>query len=114
MAVALSPAPEDWAQAAISNPMAHLPAFEVLSRLRAGQALHVFLRALEISARSYTELRLSLDRPDVIVRPRVSSVALFDLPSVDLMIEVGGAAMREKLPDLRARFAGRGIGEDGP
>ena len=107
VAVALSPAPGEWAQAAISNPMANLPAFEVLSRLRAGQALHVFLRALEISSRSYTELRLNVDRPDVIVRPRVSSVALFDLPSVDLMMGAGEAAMREKLPDLRARFGWR-------
>lgn len=107
VAVALSPAPEDWAKAGGGSPLATLPAFEVLSRLRAGQALHIFLRALEISARSFTELRLSVDRPEVVVRPRVASVALFDLPSVDLMMGVGEAAMHEKLDELRACFGWR-------
>jgi len=107
VAVALSPGPDEWPRASGSSPLASLPAFEVLSRLRAGQALHVFLRALEISARSFTELRLIVDRPEVIVRPRVASVALFDMPSVELMMGVGEAAMREKLPELRACFGWR-------
>jgi NTE family protein len=107
VAVALSPPPEEWDKAGSPNPLAHLPAFEVLSRLRAGQALHIFLRALEISARSFTELRLTTDRPEVVVRPRVASVALFDTPSIELMMGAGEAAMREKLADLRAHFGWR-------
>jgi NTE family protein len=108
VAVALSPAPEEWASSAPSNPLSHLPAFSVVDRLRAGQALRIFMRALEISARSFTELRLRADRPDVIVRPRVSSVALFDMPSVELMRAAGEAAMLEKLGDLRACFGLKG------
>ncbi len=108
VAVSLSPPPEEWAQAAPSNPLGHLPAFAVVDRLRAGQALRIFMRALEISARTFTELRLKVDHPDLIVRPRVSSVALFDTPSVELMRGVGEAAMLERLADLRACFGLRG------
>jgi hypothetical protein len=108
VAVSLSPPPEEWAAAAPSNPLGHLPAFTVVDRLRAGQALRIFLRALEISARTFTELRLKADHPDVIVRPRVSSVALFDMPSIELMRAAGEAAMLEKLADLRACFGLRG------
>jgi NTE family protein len=108
VAVSLSPPPEEWAQAAPSNPLGNLPAFAVVDRLRAGQALRIFMRALEISARTFSELRLKVDRPDVVVRPRVSSVALFDTPSVELMRGVGEAAMLEKLADLRACFGLRG------
>ena len=108
VAVSLSPPPEEWAQSAPSNPLGHLPAFAVVDRLRAGQALRIFLRALEISARTFSELRLKTDRPDVVVRPRVSSVALFDMPSVDLMRGVGEAAMLEKLDELESCFGLRG------
>ncbi|HET7009967.1 MAG TPA: hypothetical protein VFI11_04260, partial [Anaerolineales bacterium] len=108
VAVCLSPPAEEWAQSAPSSPLAHIPALAVVDRLRAGQALRVFMRALEIASRSFTELRLQVDRPEVVVRPRVSSVAMFDMPSVELMKGVGEAAMLEKLGELRACFGLRG------
>ncbi|HKZ54803.1 MAG TPA: patatin-like phospholipase family protein [Anaerolineales bacterium] len=106
VAVALSPPPEMW-DADHSSPSPLLSAFPVLgrfSRLRPGIALTVFLRALEISARAFTELRLEVDRPEVIVRPAAWHLGLFDRPSVPQIAEIGAEAMERALPSLKKHF----------
>jgi hypothetical protein len=57
---------------------------------------------VEIVSRNYLESRLVLDSPEVIVRPRVGHVGLFDQPSISSMVEIGAAAMEAGLPALRA------------
>ncbi len=102
VAVALSPPPEEWAAHSSRNPLiSAFPVLERFTRLRPGQALQVFLRSLEISARMFTELRLKTDRPEVVVRPRVWHIGLFDQPAVDEMVDIGAQAMRQALPELR-------------
>jgi NTE family protein len=102
VAVALSPCPEEWSLYPPANPFQGLPLLGTLARLRTGEALQVLLRTVEIVSRNYLESRLVLDSPEVIVRPRVGHVGLFDQPSISSMVEIGAAAMEAGLPALRA------------
>ncbi len=104
VAVALSPSPELWAEARSPSPLGALPLFEMLSRLRPGQALAVFLRALEISSRAMTELHLKLTRPDLVIRPAVWHIGLFDDVSPVEAAAIGERAAQAALPELRALF----------
>jgi NTE family protein len=104
VAVALSPKPEDWGTKRSPSLLATLPMFDMFSRLRPGQALNVFLRALEISARSLTELHLQVDKPDVVIRPAVFHIGLLQQAPVSEAADLGVKAAEEALPELRALF----------
>ena len=64
----------------------------------------VFLRTMEISSRMFTELRLQLDQPEVVVRPDVSHIGTFDQPDAGEMAALGAEAMRKALPGLESHF----------
>ena len=85
-----------------------MPAYGVISHLRVGQALQVFGRSLEISSRLFTDLRLQLDRPEVVVRPKLDSIGILDTPEPAPVIEEGRSAMAESLPELERWFGVRG------
>lgn len=104
LAVALSPSRDKWPEARSPNPLEMLPGFGVLTRLRPAQALQVFVQAMEISSRMHTELRLRLDRPDVLIRPEVWHVPLLDDPSLADMVEAGRSVTTAALPDLVRQF----------
>lgn len=72
-----------------------------LTRLRIGQAFSVFLRAIEIANRSLTEMRLELDRPEVIIRPPVGHVKLLDVVDVRAVARLGEQAAEEQLRRIR-------------
>jgi NTE family protein len=104
VAVALSPSPERWQETRSPNPLAALPVLGMLTRLRPSQAFQVFMRTMEIVLRTYTEVRLQLDRPEVIVRPEVWGIGLFEEASAAEMAKLGGTAMVAALPALRSQF----------
>jgi NTE family protein len=104
-AVVLSPPPEQWGEKRSPSPLqGMIPLMGVVSRLRPGQALAIFMQALELSARSMTELRLELDQPEVVIRPAVSHVGLFDSGPASELIGLGAAAAEAALPELRALY----------
>jgi len=105
VAAVLSPARELWADARGPGLAGMLPVAQVLLRLRPGQAIQVFQDYMELTSRTYTETRLEIDRPEVIVRPEVWRIGLFDEPSVADMIGIGERAMEQQLPSLRAQFS---------
>jgi NTE family protein len=116
VASVLSPSRENW-DIYHSPPNPLLNAFPILERvnqLRSGTALTIFMRTIEISARMFTELKLELDQPEVVVRPEAWSIGLFDRQSAAKTIAYGEKAMEEALPELQAQFnfskiLGRGI-----
>jgi len=111
VAVALSPEPSRWGTTKSPSLLGKIPALEVLSRLRPGQALQVFLESTEIVMRTYTELRLQIDKPEIIVRPEVWHVGMLQETSAAAMVDIGVEAMQARLPELRQLFApGRRIG----
>lgn len=77
------------------------PVIQYLSRLRVAQALNVFLRSMDISGRMLTELRLELDKPDVILWPDVAGIGMLDKVDVVELAQRGEAATEAKLDDLR-------------
>lgn len=105
VAAVLSPARESWREAHGPGLAGMLPAAQVLFRLRPGQAIRVFQDYMELTSRTYVETRLEIDRPEVIVRPEVWRVGLFDEPSVAEMIGIGERAMEQQLPLLREQFS---------
>jgi NTE family protein len=111
VAVALSPPREEWAESDSPNPLASIPIIDMFTRLRPGEALRVFLRTTEILMRMYTEICLELDKPEVIIRPRVSHIGMFDQPSAAEMCELGEQAAEEAIPRLKDEFKlGRRLG----
>jgi NTE family protein len=107
VAVALSAKPGSPPSAS-GSPLSSLPGSRVLRRLRVGEALQVFSRSLEISSRLFAELRLQLDRPEVIVRPEVADIGILDSPEASPLIEAGRRAMASALPELEGWYGVRG------
>ncbi len=77
------------------EPIAHQ-----LTRLRITKAFGMLLRTLDVSDRMLTDLRLKIDRPDVIVRPKVADVGLLDVVDVHEVAKRGEAALEAVLPEL--------------
>ena len=107
VAVALSARPGS-PPATSASPLTYLPGSGMFSRLMIGQALKVVGRSLEISSRLFTELRLQLDNPEVIVRPEVSQVGILDTPEAGPLIEAGRTAMAAGLRELDGWYGLRG------
>jgi NTE family protein len=107
VAVALSAKPGSPPSAS-GSPLSSLPGSRVLRRLRVGEALQVFSRSLEISSRLFAELRLQLDRPEVIVRPDVADIGILDSPEASPLIEAGRTAMASALAELEGWYGMRG------
>lgn len=81
------------------------PLVETFSRLRPAQALSIFIQSTEISSNMLTELRLKMDRPDLIIRPPVAQYGLIEPVSVPELVSLGDAACARMLPDLNKIFS---------
>lgn len=88
---------------------------ERITRLYMAQAMDIFMRSIDIGSRAMAEYRLSVDAPEVIVRPAVANIELLDRVDPHELALLGEQAVEEVLPDLKrtlgwsARF-GRWIG----
>lgn len=74
------------------------------SKMRYGLVLDVFMRSLDIVSRAVSEYRLEVDKPDIIVRPRVGNIDTLDVVDVHEVIRIGEEALDEVLPQLRQKF----------
>ncbi|HEY9153204.1 MAG TPA: patatin-like phospholipase family protein [Anaerolineales bacterium] len=77
------------------------PIVQQLTRLRITQALGVFMRSMDVSDRLLTDLRLKIDKPDVIIRPDVADIGLLDMVDVHEVAKRGEAAFEAVLPELK-------------
>lgn len=90
-------------------PVTHLlppmPVLERLSQFRLARALTIFTQAMNINGRVLTELRLDIEKPDVVLRPDVDDIGLLDPIDVNNFLARGEAAAANlKLgPGVRAR-----------
>jgi len=76
------------------------PLVERLAHSRFAQAFEIFLRSVDISSRLMTELRLKVDRPDVIIHPMVSGIGLLDQADVPRVARLGERAVEQAMPKL--------------
>jgi NTE family protein len=93
--------------------LAHLPLpvpvpgsiVERLTRTRIAQAFNIFLNAVDTGGRMITELRLQVDRPEVVIRPDVDHIGLLDEVDVHEVVRSGEVAAEAVLPDLKRAVA---------
>jgi NTE family protein len=105
VAVVLHPVPEGWAHLpdiTIPQPSGFVAAFvNQFSKLRIAQAVRIFTRAADITSRSMTELRLAVDKPEIIIRPDVARFGLLDFANPRELIEIGEAAADLVIPEIK-------------
>jgi NTE family protein len=82
-----------------------------LINMRFAKALDVFMRSIEIGGRQIAELRLELEKPEVVIRPAVAHIGVLDRVDVQELVKLGEEAAEAKLPDLlRATTWSAGLG----
>ncbi|UYN89423.1 MAG: patatin-like phospholipase family protein [Anaerolineales bacterium] len=62
----------------VTNLLPPMPVLERLSQFRLARALTVFTQAMSINGRVLTEMRLDIEKPDVVLRPDVDHIGLLD------------------------------------
>ncbi len=83
------------------------PLIETFSRLRIAQAFNLFVRSVEISQQALTEMRLEIDCPDVIIRPKLAGFPMLKPVNVDTVVALGERAARQHLPELHKAVSWR-------
>ncbi len=100
VAVALSGRPSVAKNLSSSNDFTGISFLKPFARLRWVQAFRVFNRSFSITRRRLGQLRLEMERPDVIIYPDVSAIGMLDGNDVHALVKVGERAMEEKVPEL--------------
>ena len=99
VAVALMP-PMESPAIPLSLPVPR-PLAERLNRLHFTQAIQVFADAIDIGQREMTELRLGLDRPELLIRPALAEINVLDTINVAEVVQLGETATLQVFPALR-------------
>ncbi len=73
---------------------------ERLVKLRFAKALDVFMRSIEIGGRQIAELRLELEKPEVVIRPNVAEIGALDRVNVHEVVKLGEEAAQARLPEM--------------
>lgn len=104
VAVVLTQPPEQADYEAVKMPGPETVARQ-LARLRIAQAFNIFMQSIDIGTRAITEMRLQIDRPDVIIRPRIKASWLTEHIDVLALAAAGEQAAREKADEIQQSFA---------
>lgn len=67
---------------------------------RVAKAFDIFMRSVEIGGRQLTELRLQLEKPEVIIRPNVTEIGVLERVNVHDVVKLGEEAATAQLPEL--------------
>lgn len=78
-----------------------------ISKMRYGLMLDVYARSLDLVSRAIAEYRLEVDKPDIIIRPRLGNIDTLDIIDVHEVVRIGEAAVDEVLPQLKQKFTWR-------
>ena len=77
------------------------PILDRLANLRYAQAFDIFLRSVDVSNRAVAEYRLVVDKPDMIIRPKVGTIEMLKQVDVREVARRGEEAVEAVLPELR-------------
>ncbi len=106
VAVVLSPALSNWTgQQSLPGLLASIPFMSRVAKLRFAQSIRLFLRSIDISGSMLADLRLQIEKPEVIIRPIVHQIGLVDPVDIPEMIELGYQAAEAAVPQLN-RWSG--------
>lgn len=93
------------AQPSITVPVPELPGaapmLGYLSRLRFTQAINVFIKAVDVGGKLLAETRLELDKPDLILRPQLGGIGLFDRVNIADLVALGEDAVLDSLDEVK-------------
>jgi NTE family protein len=108
VAVCLSPIPDKWAglpHSSLPTPIPiPKPILDRFFHLRLAQAFDIFIESIDITSRMLSELRLQIEKPDVVIRPKVEQYKYLErVNSQDLVIK-GELATEEALTEIRRSF----------
>lgn len=106
VAVVLSPALSNWTgHQPMPRLLASIPFLSHIYKLRFAQSIRLFLRSIDISGCMLTDLRLQMEKPEVIIRPIVHQIGLIDTVDIAEVIELGEQAAAAVVPQLQ-RWSG--------
>jgi len=109
IAICLSPAEENWNNLPSFNMPSYTPLPSVLVdtifQMRLGRAMRVFIDSVNMMSNWVSELRLSKDQPDFILRPEVYQISMFDMVDPKEMIMKGEKIVKEKLKEISTIFS---------
>ncbi|MEJ2758324.1 MAG: patatin-like phospholipase family protein [Anaerolineales bacterium] len=83
------------------------PVVEYISRFRYAQAFNIFLKSVDVGGKILAEIKLELDQPDLIIRPKLGDIGLLDNVDIDHLVHLGEEVVDEHLDDIK-RVAGFG------
>jgi NTE family protein len=72
-----------------------------IARIRPAQALEVFIQSMDIFNRAVTDLRLEVDKPEVVIRPKVHHIPFLGAVDVSEVARLGDEAAQAKLAEIR-------------
>lgn len=107
VAVALSGRPSAAKKLSTSNDFTGFSFLKPFARLGWVQAVRVFNRSFSLTRRRLGQLRLEIEKPDVIIYPDVSSVGMIEGSNVHELAKAGERATQEALPQLVKLFSQR-------
>lgn len=81
---------------------------ERLARISLAQSLDIFLRSVDASTRALSYYRLELEKPEVIVRPKVHHISMLDKVVIAEVAQLGEDALEEVLPQLKKAVSWQG------
>ena len=103
VAVALSPLLSEWGQIPNKRGLfATIPLIHSLTeRMVWAQAVEIFAKAVDLGGLNVTDLRLELEKPEVLVRPDIHDIGLIDKIDVNKLVMAGELAFLKQLPVLQ-------------
>jgi NTE family protein len=107
VAVVLSP-PLGWrlgmkedVAASIPQLMTNLPlVYRLAGRLRLAQAFNLFLQSMDLAGLMLLDKQLQLEKPEVIIRPKLGQIGLVDHVDIPEVIRAGEQATVEALAEI--------------
>ncbi len=105
VAVALSGRPSAAKKLSTSNDFTGFSFLKPFARLGWVQAFRVFNRSFSITRRRLGQIRLEIDKPDVVIYPEVSAVGMIDGTNVHALVKVGERATEDALLQLLKLFS---------
>lgn len=108
VAVVLSP-PLGWQEKADHGNTGHIPllqtnlplVYRLAGRLRLAQAFNLFIHSMDLSSSMLMDMQLRLEKPEVIIRPKLGPIGLIDQVDIPEVIKSGELATREALGEIK-------------
>lgn len=109
IAVCLSMPTDQWQDSEKIQVPSYVPIPDFIvhqfTQLRLGHAMRTFIDSTDIMSNMIAELRLGIEKPDVLIRPNVSKYSIIDRVDVDEAIAYGEESVIEAEQQIEAAFS---------